>query len=61
MTGIAVLLVVPVTKERVTVMRTLIVLQVSSVDIITAGTSETLLNHWLTAALSQVKDTSIKY
>ena len=57
--GIAVLRVVPVTMERVTVMRTLIVLRVSSVERITAGTSETLLNHLLTAALSQVKDTLI--
>ena len=48
---------VPVTKERVTVnLITLIVLRVSSVERITAGTSETLLNHWLTAALNQVKD-----
>ena len=61
LTGIAVLRAVPVTKERVTVMRTLIVLQVSSVERITAGTSETLLNHWLTAALNQVKDKLIKY
>ena len=53
--GIAVLRAVPVTMERVTVMRTLIVLQVSSVERITAGTSETLLNHWLTAALNQVQ------
>ena len=36
-------------------MSTLIVLQVSSVERITAGTSETLLNHLLTAALKQVK------
>ena len=56
--GIAVLRAVLVTKERVTVnLITLIVLRVSSVERITAGTSETLLNHWLTAALNQVKDT----
>ena len=52
---------VPVTMERVTVMRTLIVLRVSSVERITAGTSETLLNHWLTAALNQVIDKMIDY
>ena len=47
---------VPVTMERVTVnLITLIVLRVSSVERITAGTSETLLNHLLTAALKQVK------
>ena len=55
--GIAVLRAVPVTMERETVMITMIVLRVSSVERITAGTSETLLNHLLTAALSQVKDT----
>ena len=43
------------TKERATARITLIVLQVSSVERITVGTSETLLNHLLTAALKQVK------
>ena len=52
---------VPVTMERVTVMITLIVLRVSSVERITAGKSDPVLNHWLTAALNQVKDASIKY
>ena len=47
--------------ERVTVMITLIVLRVSSVERITAGKSDPVLNHWLTAALNQVKDTLIKY
>ena len=56
-TGVAVLLVVPVTMERVTVMITLIVLRVSSVERITAGKSDPVLNHWLTAALNQVKET----
>ena len=50
------LIAVPVTKERVTVMITLIVLRVSSVERITAGKSDPVLNHWLTAALNQVKD-----
>ena len=52
---------VPVTMERVTVMITLIVLRVSSVERITAGKSDPVLNHWLTAALNQVKDTLIDY
>ena len=45
LTGIVVLGAVRVTKERVTVTRTLTVLQVSSVERTTAGTSEQVLNH----------------
>ena len=50
LTGIAVLLVVPVTKERVTVTWTLTVLQVSNVERTNAGTSDPVLKNLLIAA-----------
>ena len=57
LTGIAVLRSVLVTKERVTVTRTLTVLQVSSVERTTAGTSDPVLNHLVTAAINQFQVT----
>ena len=57
LTGIAVLLIVPVTKERVTVMSTLTVMLVSSVERITAGTLDLVLNHLVTVAINQFQVT----